>query len=278
MQPAVEASVQARVREFMDQIVKSSALDMYMYLHYYALEYDPPIVVLIFSCITNHLFGRYGTHSVAKTEDRYLVDDLSGVKHRAMMYRWIYFRPLMEFIASLKSISQVIFRTKAAHHARGGRVRDYGWNSVQEFKKTEKGTEEGKIHTAGKLFGYEGSELALRDTQIASECMDHLVAGVDTTGDTLCFTMWSISRLEYAHVQEKLYQELKTIEFPADGVPSIQKLDSLPYLDAVIKEGLRLFAAIPMTLFREVPAEGKLMSTATNKFIPILKNLHLTAG
>jgi hypothetical protein len=48
MQPAVEASVQARVREFMDQIVKSSALDMYMYLHYYALEYDPLIVFINF--------------------------------------------------------------------------------------------------------------------------------------------------------------------------------------------------------------------------------------
>src|SRR2546430_9245210 len=96
-----------------------------------------------------------------------------------------------------------------------------------------KGTEEGKLHTAGKLFGYEGTDLALRETQIASECMDHLVAGVDTTGDTLCFTMWSLSRPEYAHVQEKLHQELKSIEIPANGVPSIQKLDSLPYLDAV---------------------------------------------
>jgi cytochrome P450 len=214
---------------------------------------------LTFSCITHHLFGRYGTYAISKPQDRYLVDDLSGVKHRAMMYRWIYFRPLMEFLGSLKSISSVIFRSKAPHHARGARVRDYGWNSVQEFKKTEKGTEEGNSHTAGKLFSYEGTDLALRDTQIASECMDHLVAGVDTTGDTLCFTMWSLSRPEYADVQEKLCEELKTIDFPEDGVPSIQKLDSLPFLDAVIKEGLRLFAAIPMTLFREVPAEGKVM-------------------
>jgi cytochrome P450 len=186
-----------------------------------------------------------------------LVDDLSGVKHRAMMYRWIYFRPLMEFLASLRSLRSILLRSKTAHHARGSRVRDYGWNSVQSFKKTEKDSEAGKMNTAGKLFTYEGTESALRDTQIASECMDHLVAGVDTTGDTLCFTMWSLSRPEYAGVQEKLFEELKSIDFPGDGVPSIQKIDALPYLDAVIKEGLRLFAAIPMTLFREVPAEGK---------------------
>src|SRR5271156_4546670 len=133
------------------------------------------------SCITTHLFGRYGTNAVSKLEDRYLVDDLSGVKHRAMMYRWIYFRPLMEFLASLRSLRSILLRSKTAHHARGSRVRDYGWNSVQSFKKTEKDTEEGKLHTAGKLFSYEGTEHQLRDTQIASECMDHLVAGVDTT-------------------------------------------------------------------------------------------------
>src|SRR2546430_8890778 len=65
-----------------------------------------------------------------------------------------------------------------------------------------KGTEEGKLHTAGKLFGYEGTDLALRETQIASECMDHLVAGVDTTGDTLCFTIDRKStRLNSSHSQ-----------------------------------------------------------------------------
>jgi len=175
-----------------------------------------------------------------------------------MMYRWIYFRPLMEFLTSVKNLSSIILRSKAPHHARGTRVRDYGWNSVQSFKSTEKDTEEGKLHTAGKLFSYEGTDLQLRDTQIASECMDHLVAGVDTTGDTLCFTMWSLSRPEYRHVQETLYQELKDAGF--DGVPSITKIDALPYLDAVLKEGLRLFAAIPMTLFREVPVEGKVIN------------------
>jgi len=126
------------------------------------------------SCITGHLFGKYGTHSVRNPEHRYLVDDLSGVKHRAMMYRWIYFRPLMEFLASLRSLSGIFVRSKTAHHARGSRVRDYGWNSVQSFKRTEKDTDEGKLHTAGKLFSYEKSDIALRETQIASECMDHL--------------------------------------------------------------------------------------------------------
>lgn len=38
MQPAIEASVQDKVRQFMGQIKMSRTLDMYMFLHYYALE------------------------------------------------------------------------------------------------------------------------------------------------------------------------------------------------------------------------------------------------
>jgi Cytochrome P450 len=38
MLPAIGASVQERVREFIQQISKGKVLDMYMFLHYYALE------------------------------------------------------------------------------------------------------------------------------------------------------------------------------------------------------------------------------------------------
>ena len=41
MQPAIEAGVQDKVRQFMGQITKANVLDMYMFLHYYALEYYP---------------------------------------------------------------------------------------------------------------------------------------------------------------------------------------------------------------------------------------------
>ena len=46
MLPAIELSVQERVREFMQQISKSKVLDMYMFLHYYALEYPPAVCAI----------------------------------------------------------------------------------------------------------------------------------------------------------------------------------------------------------------------------------------
>ncbi|CDO72236.1 hypothetical protein BN946_scf184970.g88 [Trametes cinnabarina] len=85
----------------------------------------------------------------------------------------------------------------------------------------------------------------------ASECMDHLVAGIDTTGDGLCFLMHQLSLPASQHVQERLHAEL--------AANSAASLDDLPYLDAVVKEGLRIFSPIPMSFPRVVPAGGKVV-------------------
>jgi cytochrome P450 len=92
---------------------------------------------------------------------------------------------------------------------------------------------------------------------IAAECMDHLVAGIDTTGDELCFLMYQLSLPESWSVQDKLFQELNKNEG--------RSLDELPYLDAVLKEGLRCFPPIPMSQPRYVPEGGR---TIDGHFIP----------
>ncbi|PSK34958.1 hypothetical protein B9Z65_1541 [Elsinoe australis] len=89
----------------------------------------------------------------------------------------------------------------------------------------------------------------LQSIQSAAECMDHMAAGVETTGDGLCFLMHELSLPRSQYVQERLREELR-------GNPDT-KLDSLEYLDAVVKEGLRRFPPIPMSLPRYVPAGGR---------------------
>jgi cytochrome P450 len=93
--------------------------------------------------------------------------------------------------------------------------------------------------------------------QMAAECMDHLAAGIDTTGDALCFLMYQLSLPESWHVQEVLLKEFNDNKE--------KSLDELPYLDAVIKEGLRCFPPIPMSQPRYVPAGGR---TIDGYFVP----------
>ena len=83
----------------------------------------------------------------------------------------------------------------------------------------------------------------------AAECLDHMAAGIDTTGDGLCFLLWELSQPRSLKFQYKLQQELAQNR----DVP----MDQLPFLDAIVSEGLRCFPPIPMSLPRYVPQGGK---------------------
>ena len=103
----------------------------------------------------------------------------------------------------------------------------------------------------------QGPTYNLDSLDIAAECLDHMAAGIDTTGDALCFLMWELSQPSSIHHQQKLQQEL--LANPEAN------FDKLPYLDAVVTEGLRCFPAIPMSLPRYVPPGGR---TIDGFFLP----------
>ncbi|THX71840.1 cytochrome P450 [Aureobasidium pullulans] len=101
---------------------------------------------------------------------------------------------------------------------------------------------------------------------IASEMLDHLAAGFDTSGITLTYLAWEISRPHNAAIQSALREELLTLNPPfsmAEGehstpLPSAKDIDDLPLLHAVVMETLRLHAAIPGGQPRITPANTTL--------------------
>ena len=83
---------------------------------------------------------------------------------------------------------------------------------------------------------------------VASECADHFLAGIDTTSDTIMFAIFALSLPHNKPFQSALRREVLSLspeEFNENGVISPVTADKLPYLDAVIKETLRLYAPIP---------------------------------
>jgi hypothetical protein len=85
----------------------------------------------------------------------------------------------------------------------------------------------------------------------------HLLAGIDTMSDTLMFLVWALSLPQHAHIQRRLVEECKSINADAvrDGVVDLDVADRLPYLDAVIKETLRLYAPLPASEPRTSPID-----------------------
>lgn len=100
------------------------------------------------------------------------------------------------------------------------------------------------------LWKYHESQVdgGMNDMQIASECADHFLAGIDTTSDTLMFLIWALSLPENQRFQEKLKREVRDIpdaSLNERGHPRCDAADRCTYLQAVIKETLRLYAPLP---------------------------------
>ena len=128
-----------------------------------------------------------------------------------------------------------------------------------------------------------------RRQDIASEMLDHLAAGFETSGITLSYATYELSK--HPEIQAKLREELRslhglqyssatsqeptldtsspsTTELPP--IPDAKDLDSLTLLHAIILETLRLHAAIPgpqprVTPYRTFKNLAKTISTIGRK-------------
>ncbi|KAI9729644.1 MAG: hypothetical protein M1818_008447 [Claussenomyces sp. TS43310] len=113
-----------------------------------------------------------------------------------------------------------------------------------------------------------GSESILNDTtlkkprlSIASEMIDQLAAGHETSGVTLTYLTWHLSH--DISLQNALRAELLDLDFPLKypatvplkdvRLPDPKQLDGLPILHSVLMETLRLDAAIPGSQPRMTP-------------------------
>ncbi|KOS48290.1 hypothetical protein ACN38_g683 [Penicillium nordicum] len=98
---------------------------------------------------------------------------------------------------------------------------------------------------------------------IASELLDHLVAGHETSGITFTYMMWELS--QHPELQAELRKELLTLspslrDLGTDGenpLPSPSAIDALPLLDAMVRETLRLHSPAPAQLPRVTPTTEK---------------------
>ncbi|KXX75324.1 putative sterigmatocystin biosynthesis P450 monooxygenase STCB [Madurella mycetomatis] len=128
------------------------------------------------------------------------------------------------------------------------------WNSLVSGLRNE----EAKNGRASVLYP---TALSNFKTSVASELLDHILAGQETAGLTLTYLSWRLSRSP--ELQKELRTELLSLSpnmrLRNDGstaMPNLKQLDSLPLLHSVVIETLRLHAPIPGPQPRETPEPG----------------------
>ncbi|KAL6703107.1 hypothetical protein ACN47E_010169 [Coniothyrium glycines] len=85
------------------------------------------------------------------------------------------------------------------------------------------------------------------DSELGAEMAGQILAATETTSSALAFIYYELAKNQ--NLQQDLYQELC-------GHEGFEELDSLKFLDACIKEGLRFRPPVALTGSRMVPEEG----------------------
>ncbi|KAI8050856.1 cytochrome P450 [Syncephalis plumigaleata] len=94
----------------------------------------------------------------------------------------------------------------------------------------------------------------MSDQDLISQAIILMIAGTDTTALTITWTMHLL--IEHPECMERLRDEIATI-YPDISVNATHDaVQSLPYLDAVIRESLRLRAIVPFGMSRTIPKDG----------------------
>lgn len=247
--------IEEKVRDYLDLIEKDpeSAEELFSSLHYFSLD-----------SITDFVYGIFGRTKCLKGPGRDLLNDILDIDRQKLSWfvvhlpyftKWLYSTTgLMEpFLRKLYPMSKPTTYTGIRAHALEAWYRFKG--SSNDSKEAQQSTILGNLWNSHES----QKENGLGDMEVASECADHLLAGIDTTSDSLMFMIWALSRPENAIFQRKIQEEIRSMPtdlFNADGIASVETCDKLQYLDVVVKETLRLYAPLPASEPRSLPAES----------------------
>jgi cytochrome P450 len=250
--------VQDKVSQYMSLVEShgSQPHEIFSTLHYFSID-----------AITHFLYGaKYGGTSALEgnVQHRALLNDIIDPTRRFLSWfavhlpaftKWLYTRDgLTERI-----LSPVLPMQKPTTYTGIRKHALEAFESYQNAAQKEPNIASTEPSIISRLWSSHESvkgtgKNTLGSLDIASECADHLLAGIDTTADTLMFLIWALSRPQNLHIQKRLVEEVRAIpqDLIEDGVPKLDAIDKLPYLDAVIRETLRLYAPLPASEPRSI--------------------------
>jgi len=87
--------------------------------------------------------------------------------------------------------------------------------------------------------------------ELTAEALTQLIAGSDTTSNTSCAILYHC--LKHPEAIQKLQTELDDALPDPDAVPTFSQVKNLPYMDAVIKEAMRIHNTSSLGLPRVIP-------------------------
>ncbi|XP_063626998.1 cytochrome P450 4C1-like [Cydia splendana] len=205
--------------------------------------------------------GGHKMNSQENPADRIFLDSINEVAEmvtKRVLLPWLHsdfiYKKLPEYKKFLfhkhrayDYIDEIIQEKRKQFATDGLRYKNNNSNGLINFLETI-------IQTSG------GLEKGYSDIEIREEIIVMAVAGNDTSAVGASFTAVLLSR--YPDVQAKVHQELQEVFGDSDRAVTPEDLPRLKYLEAVIKESLRLYPPVPIVA-REIRNDVALPSGIT---------------
>ena len=148
---------------------------------------------------------------------------------------------------------------------RGERIRKVVWNLADSLIAERRATATEGTDLLSRLLRARDPDTgdALSDADVRDEVIIFLIAGHETTGSALAFTLQLLGRHEA--VQDRVRAEAaEAVELAGNGKPAVPDLERLPYTTAVINEAMRLYPPAH-TVVRRADADTELLGYPVDK-------------
>ncbi|KAI0192445.1 cytochrome P450 [Astrocystis sublimbata] len=227
--PIIESKLQLAIERMSDEAHRRGATDVF---HWF--------LAMATDVIGELSFGQ-GFQMLETGEKNQYIRDLETVNKLGGI------RVTFPFLVQLGHYIYIPFIKAANEHRR--RTVKYAEQSIaRHYRIVEEEGESAKPTLLSKL--YKAGDDGMAFDEVRSNAMGYVIAGSDTTANTLTYTIWSVCK--HPEVKARLLEELQKLPDPYDYT----NVKSLDYLNLVIEEVLRLYPAAPAGLPRDVPAGG----------------------
>lgn len=167
-----------------------------------------------------------------------------------------------EFIPSLERWGPYVPGTVGGYFRDVQAWKDYAVDIVRKCREQGAKTPFLRSVLDGEKDAFLGRQLT--DSELAEECMGGMFGGSGTTANTFLYILWAC--LQRQDIVKALQTELRE-HFPDKAsFPDYKTCSTLPYLQAVIKETMRLYPTIIATLPR------------TARHATIVQGIHIPKG